>query len=219
MSMVEHKLENAAWVWQWNWSFRHGSATPFFAKWGVFCLFWFHYLHVLRETGLSQEVLLFYTLASLESSMAGIYFVIFVLWSSVFLLLYQSLCYGCLVFFLCQLFWLFLMLTGPTCFHLLSYLMDISAVHTTATECQKQSPMFTHLTCPLEHHQQHTQDPPCAFCMCECVASFSRLVLSITAIPILPPPPASPCLPPSLFHCPLCVRNPVSYSLVTCSPM
>lgn len=147
--------------------------------------------------------------------MAGIYFVI----------LYCGHQFPCSSTNLCAMaaFFFFmpviLVVSGAdwvTCFHPLSYRRD---VHTTAPECQKQSPMSTDLTCPLEHHQQHTQDPPCAFSMCKCVASFSRLVLSVTATPTLLPPPASPCLPSSLFHCPLCVGNPASSSLVTCSPM
>lgn len=108
----------------------------------------------------SYEVLVFYTLASLESSMAGIYFVIFVLWSSVSLLLYQSLCYGCFFFFNASYsgcFW---------CWRDLPVFTLLAIAGMSTPECRKQSPMSTHLTCPLEHHQQHTQDPPCAFSMC-----------------------------------------------------
>lgn len=56
----------------------------------------------------SYKFLLFYTLASLESTIANIYFcAIYAIWSSVSLPLLQSVCCDCLGF-LCQLLWLFL---------------------------------------------------------------------------------------------------------------
>lgn len=107
----------------------------------------------------SYKFLLFYTLASLGSVIANIYSVLFVLWPSVSWLLFQSLCYDCVVFdagysgcFRCGLAYLFSYFLSSLLSHEYFCSRD---VHTTTPKCQKQSPLSTHLTCPLWHRLGH----------------------------------------------------------------